>query len=65
MSKKYASVEEKHCAACGVCTKVCPRGAIAIKNGCVAVVNEQECAGCGLCGKACPAGAIKGKVIDE
>lgn len=63
--KKTAVVDRNVCAACGVCMKACPRGAIAVYRGCYAVVEEKKCVGCGLCGKACPAGCISGRERSE
>ena len=59
--KKLAVVDRRICAACGVCVKAYPRGAISIYRGCYAVVDGEKCVGCGLCGKACPAGCIARK----
>ena len=44
------------CAGFGDCTKVCPRDAISVENGC-AVVN-QLCNGCGKCLSSCPRSLI-------
>lgn len=57
--KKYAFVDRRICAACGVCMKACPRGAILIHRGCHAVVDADKCVGCGLCARTCPAGCIR------
>ena len=56
--KKSAVADKNICVACGVCRKVCPRGAISIYRGCYAQVDESKCVGCGLCAKACPAACI-------
>ena len=45
------------CLGLGSCVKVCPQGAISIKDG-IAVVNPRLCVGCGLCAKTCPKGII-------
>jgi len=45
------------CLGMGSCAKICPQGAISIKDG-VAVVNRRLCVGCGLCAKTCPRGVI-------
>lgn len=58
-SKKYATIDEKRCVACGACMQVCPRGAIEIWRGCHAVVNIDLCVGCGICAKTCPATCIE------
>lgn len=57
MARKTAWVDGG-CVACGTCAKVCPRGAIAVRDGVAARVNVPACIGCGKCAKACPAGAI-------
>ena len=57
--KRTAAVDKRICVACGVCKKVCPRGAISINRGCFAIVSEAACVGCGLCQKHCPAGCIR------
>lgn len=46
------------CVGLGNCTKVCPFGAISIKNG-TAVVDYRLCTGCGSCVNACPKHIIK------
>ena len=58
LSKKYAKVDKGICAACGACTKECPKSAISIWKGCYAAVDELVCIGCGKCAKICPAGCI-------
>lgn len=58
-SKRYAMVDSSVCVACGACENVCPREAVAVKNGCFARVEENACIGCGKCAGICPAGCIK------
>lgn len=48
---------EYGCLGLGSCVKVCPQGAISIKDD-IAVVNPRLCVGCGLCAKTCPKGII-------
>ena len=58
LSKNVAGTDRSVCVACGVCTKVCPRGAVSVYRGCYAVIDEMRCVGCGKCAKECPAGCI-------
>ena len=57
--KKLAQVDRSICVACGVCVRVCPKGAIGVYRGCYAMVEAEKCVGCGLCARACPAGCIR------
>ncbi|MDD4343777.1 MAG: CoB--CoM heterodisulfide reductase iron-sulfur subunit A family protein [Eubacteriales bacterium] len=55
-----ASVNDEICAGCGLCTVVCPYGAIEIDEiDNVAKVNPALCKGCGTCCATCPAGALE------
>lgn len=45
------------CLGLGDCIKVCPQGAISLKDG-IAVIDEGKCVGCGLCVRECPNGLI-------
>lgn len=46
------------CTQCGVCSAVCPTGAIRMietRNGCrYPSVNEADCVSCGICSRICP-----------
>ena len=57
--KRFASVDESLCVACGCCIKVCPKEAISVPKGIYAVVDVEKCVGCGLCTKECPASVIE------
>lgn len=55
----------RYCKGCGLCTTVCPTGAIELAKGVsedgvrVAIVREDiECNGCGQCYLMCPDAAI-------
>jgi Pyruvate/2-oxoacid:ferredoxin oxidoreductase delta subunit len=61
-SKRYAMVDREHCAACGACEAVCPRGAISVWQGSFSVVDGALCVGCGRCSAECPASAISMEV---
>lgn len=56
--RRFASVNEAQCVACGSCIKVCKKEAIQVPHGVYAIVDLEKCVGCGLCAKACPASVI-------
>lgn len=63
--RRFASVNEAQCVACGSCIKVCKKEAIQVPYGVSAVVDLEKCVGCGLCAKACPASVIEIMVQQE
>jgi ferredoxin len=55
-------IEEKKCAACGICVALCPTGAISekLKNKLrLLCFNSSLCTNCSLCKAACPQKAIE------
>jgi NAD-dependent dihydropyrimidine dehydrogenase PreA subunit len=50
-------VDEARCTGCGLCTDVCPTGAISVVDG-VARVEQSLCRECEVCLSACPNGAL-------
>lgn len=52
-----AAIQVRLCVLCGACRDVCPRGAILMEDGAVAV--GAACDGCGACLIACVPGAIE------
>lgn len=50
-------VDEVRCTGCGLCTDVCPTGAISVVDG-VARVEQSLCQECEACLSACPNGAL-------
>lgn len=52
------AVVEKHCVACGTCLTACPRQAISIPQGIIAMISPARCVGCGKCAAVCPASVI-------
>jgi len=57
-SPAIATVNEALCQMCGLCSRVCPFGAIQWQKKELAHVVEALCAGCGTCGATCQFGAI-------
>lgn len=55
--KRTAFVRQELCRGCGLCTTVCPTGAIQLRSG-KATVSQDRCRGCLVCAGSCPAGAI-------
>jgi Fe-S-cluster-containing hydrogenase component 2 len=51
------NVRKEFCVGCGVCTRVCPTGAISLDAG-TAEIDQAKCIGCYNCFQACPRGAI-------
>jgi pyruvate formate lyase activating enzyme len=49
----------EQCTGCGLCARICPNGALAIREGHVVVARPQACAYDGLCERICPHGAIQ------
>lgn len=50
---------------CGICSKMCPAGAITSFGGNV-IINATACLGCGTCAAMCPSGHIvdRGRQVD-
>lgn len=49
-------IDEKDCAACGLCADVCP--VTAVSEG-IYRIDPTVCTGCGQCADSCPVEAIK------
>lgn len=50
--------KQDECIHCGLCQKVCRKGAVKIENG-VVTVDQEKCNYCGRCEKSCPTDAWK------
>ena len=55
--EKKIVVRSERCVGCGICERVCPRGAVSVPV--VAVIDEEMCNLCGLCVRECPNQAIE------
>lgn len=55
-----AIIDPARCSGCGICTTLCPYGAVALDAARqTAVITEVLCKGCGTCVAACPSGAAQ------
>jgi heterodisulfide reductase subunit A-like polyferredoxin len=54
-----AKIDEKKCAACLTCVRVCPFSVPKINERGVAEINPVQCMGCGSCAGECPGKAIQ------
>ena len=57
MSKTIIEVRQSLCLGCGLCSQVCPTGAISLSHDRVQI-NHSRCSHCRLCIDTCPQGAI-------
>jgi len=56
--RKHPQINVELCTSCGVCAKLCPYQAMALKEGKIVVYPEQ-CLSCGLCASVCPHQSIR------
>ncbi|HZK10110.1 MAG TPA: 4Fe-4S binding protein [Clostridia bacterium] len=58
MLRQIICIDEDKCVGCGLCTKACQEGAIALVDGKARLVRDDYCDGLGNCLPVCPTGAI-------
>ncbi|HOP86124.1 MAG TPA: 4Fe-4S binding protein [Syntrophorhabdaceae bacterium] len=52
------SINKEKCTGCGICTDICPPGAISIIDD-KAFIEIEFCEECGFCAPSCPSEAIE------
>jgi MinD superfamily P-loop ATPase len=52
-------IDTERCDGCGKCVRVCPTGALQIRNGVATVAEPASCEYHGLCELVCPCQAIQ------
>lgn len=52
------ALDPEACLGCGLCSRVCPHGVLAMKDGRATLVDRDGCMECGACAMNCPSGAV-------
>lgn len=55
---RVACINERACAHCFTCFRICPHGALMLRNSVQPFIVPEACFGCGMCVSACPVQAI-------
>ena len=58
MVLEHPVFDKEKCIKCGECKKICPPGAICMKDKSVPTVNKKSCIRCWCCQEVCPVNAI-------
>jgi MinD superfamily P-loop ATPase len=51
-------VDNDKCTLCGMCTKVCVHGVLAVDSNGIEILDRDACMECGACAMNCPAEAV-------
>lgn len=62
---KQLQINPHLCKGCGICVAFCPKSALELKKGKVALKEQNDCILCGLCEQRCPDYAIFLQVPEE
>ena len=54
-------LDREKCTGCALCTDVCPRGVLLVRNHKAEIINRDQCIECGACSKNCAFDAISVK----
>lgn len=64
-SRFVIKLNADYCSKCGICSTICPFGAISLSPGATAAkIDLEKCQLCGICYSACPSGAIESAYYD-